>query len=70
MRCAICDQREATVHLTMIEGEKGNIRKMDLCEECAQTKGVNDPTGFSLYELLRGLPTPPPPRQQPPAQPG
>jgi len=26
-----------------------------LCEECAKTKGVNDPTGFSLADLLLGL---------------
>lgn len=26
-----------------------------MCEECAKTKGVNDPTGFSLADLLLGL---------------
>jgi len=26
-----------------------------LCEECAKTKGVNDPQGFSLADLLLGL---------------
>jgi protein arginine kinase activator len=31
------------------------LRKVDLCQECAKTKGVNDPTGFSLAELLAGL---------------
>jgi len=28
---------------------------VDLCEECAKTKGVNDPMGFSLADLLLGL---------------
>lgn len=31
------------------------MQKVDLCEECAKTKGVNDPTGFSLADLLLGL---------------
>jgi len=45
--------KEATVHLTQIASEK--MQKVDLCEECAKTKGVNDPTGFSLADLLLGL---------------
>lgn len=53
MLCCICKEREATVHLTQIAGE--NMQKVDLCEECAKTKGVNDPTGFSLADLLLGL---------------
>ena len=31
------------------------MQKVDLCEECAKTKGVNAPTGFSLADLLLGL---------------
>ena len=53
MLCCICKDKEATVHLTQIAGEK--MQKVDLCEECAKTKGVNDPTGFSLADLLLGL---------------
>ena len=53
MLCCICKEKEATVHLTQIAGEK--MQKVDLCEECAKTKGVNDPTGFSLADLLLGL---------------
>lgn len=53
MLCSICKEREATVHLTQIVGEK--MQKVDLCEECAKTKGVNDPAGFSLADLLLGL---------------
>jgi len=41
------------VHLAQIDGDK--MQKVDLCEECAKTKGVNDPTGFSLADLLLGL---------------
>ena len=53
MLCCICKDKEATVHLTQITGDK--MQKVDLCEECAKTKGVNDPQGFSLADLLLGL---------------
>jgi protein arginine kinase activator len=53
MLCCICKDKEATVHLTQILGDK--MQKVDLCEDCAKTKGVNDPTGFSLADLLLGL---------------
>ena len=53
MLCCICKEKEATVHLTQIAGDK--MQKLDLCEECAKNKGINDPTGFSLADLLLGL---------------
>ena len=53
MLCCICKEKDATVHLSQITGEK--IQKVDLCEECAKQKGVNDPAGFSLADLLLGL---------------
>ena len=53
MLCCVCKEREAKVHLTQIVGDK--MQKVDLCDECAKQKGVNDPTGFSLADLLLGL---------------
>jgi protein arginine kinase activator len=53
MLCVVCKEREAKVHLTQIVGDK--MQKVDLCEECAKNKGVNDPQGFSLADLLMGL---------------
>ena len=53
MLCIICKQNQAKVHLTQIVGDK--MQKVDLCEECAKSKGVNDPAGFSLADLLLGL---------------
>ena len=53
MLCGICKEKQATVHLTQVAGDK--MQKVDLCEECAKVKGVNDPTGFSLADLLLGL---------------
>lgn len=49
----VCKQADAKVHLTQIVGDK--MQKVDLCEECAKQKGVNDPAGFSLADLLLGL---------------
>jgi protein arginine kinase activator len=53
MLCCVCKEKEATVHLTQIAGDK--MQKVDLCEECAKHKGVNDPAGFNLADLLLGL---------------
>jgi protein arginine kinase activator len=53
MLCCVCKEKEATVHYTQIAGEK--VQKVDLCEACAKSKGVNDPMGFSLADLLLGL---------------
>jgi protein arginine kinase activator len=53
MLCCVCKEKTATVHLTQIAGDK--MQKVDLCEECAKAKGVNDQTGFSLADLLLGL---------------
>src|SRR5437763_1268704 len=53
MLCDICKQNVATVHLTQMVG--GKTKKVDLCEACSKEKGVDDPTGFSLADLLLGL---------------
>ena len=52
MLCSICKEKPATVHLTDIKGDK--MQKVDLCEECAKNKGVNDST-FALADMLLGL---------------
>ena len=53
MMCCVCKAKEAKVHLTQIVGDK--TQKVDLCEVCAAQKGVHDPAGFSLVDLLHGL---------------
>ena len=53
MLCCICKEKPAKVHLTQIVDDK--MQKVDLCEDCAKQKGVNDPAGFSLADLLLGL---------------
>jgi protein arginine kinase activator len=49
LKCDFCS-KPATVHLTQIVDNK--VHKVDLCEDCARTKGVTDPSGFSLADLL------------------
>lgn len=49
LKCDLCSN-PATVHLTQIVNHK--VHKVDLCEDCAQAKGVTDPSGFSLADLL------------------
>ena len=49
LKCQVCN-KAATVHLTQIVNNK--IHKVDLCEECAHSKGVTDPDGLSLADLL------------------
>ncbi len=53
MDCDICGKK-ARVHLTQLVG--GQIKKIALCDECAKEKGVTDPTGFALADVLMGQP--------------
>jgi protein arginine kinase activator len=53
MTCEVCQNENATVHLTQIIN--GKMQKIDLCEKCAKEKGVADPAGFSLADMLLGL---------------
>ncbi len=51
MKCDFCDTK-ATVFLTQLV--EGQMKKVCLCESCAKERGVTDPTGFSLADLLLG----------------
>ena len=55
MQCSVCKEKPATVFLTHIENDK--MHKVNLCEDCAKKKGVDNPTTFSLADadLLLGL---------------
>src|SRR5688572_13063489 len=53
MNCDVCKQNSATVFLTQIVD--GKMQKVNLCEGCSKEKGVTDPTGFALADLLLGL---------------
>ena len=51
MKCDFCDKK-ATVFLTQLV--EGQMKKVCLCDNCAKERGVTDPTGFSLADLLLG----------------
>jgi len=51
MKCDFC-QKKATVFLTQLV--EGQMKKVCLCDACAKERGVTDPTGFSLADLLLG----------------
>ena len=53
MLCDLCTDKNATVYLTQIVD--GKMQKVNLCDACAKEKGVTDPTGFALADLLLGL---------------
>lgn len=53
MQCDVCKQKKATVFLTQIV--KGEMQKVNLCELCSKDKGVTDPKGFGLAEMLLGF---------------
>tara|TARA_R110002096_G_scaffold238581_8_gene430167 strand:+ start:1124 stop:1624 length:501 start_codon:yes stop_codon:yes gene_type:complete len=53
MECDVCHKDNATVFLTQVV--EGQVQKVNLCDECAETKGVTDPQGFNLAELLKGM---------------
>jgi protein arginine kinase activator len=53
MTCDVCKTHQATVFLTQIVD--GKMQKVNLCEACSKEKGVTDPTGFALADLLLGL---------------
>lgn len=53
MNCDVCKTNPATVFLTQIVD--GKMQKVNLCETCSKEKGVTDPTGFALADLLLGM---------------
>lgn len=53
MICDVCKSNQATVFLTQII--EGQMKKVNLCEACSKEKGVTDPTGFALADLLLGM---------------
>ena len=57
MKCDFCEKK-ATVFLTQLLD--GQMKKVCLCDTCADERGVTDPTGFSLADLMIGGPAPAP----------
>jgi protein arginine kinase activator len=53
MNCDLCQTEKATIFFSqMVEGK---LQKVNLCKCCADDKGVTDPTGFALADMLEGM---------------
>ena len=53
MKCDLCDTENATVFFSQVAD--GKLQKVNLCKKCADEKGVTDPTGFALADMLEGM---------------
>lgn len=53
MKCEICHANEAVVHLTQVVD--GEVRKLHLCESCAEESGVDIQNPISIADLFLGL---------------
>ena len=56
MLCEMCGKKEATVHLTQMLNDE--VRKMHLCEQCAETSGIDVNVPASMTNFLLGLGAP------------
>lgn len=53
MKCEICQQQEATIHLTQVVD--GAVKKIHLCEACAAENGFDVHGPMSITDILLGL---------------
>lgn len=53
MKCEVCQDREATIHLTQVVD--GAVKKIHLCETCAAEKGFDIHGPMSITDILLGL---------------
>jgi len=50
MDCQKCARKPATVFMTTVVG--GDLKKIDLCEDCARSSGAIHPTGFLAADMI------------------
>ncbi|MEX2580174.1 MAG: UvrB/UvrC motif-containing protein [Verrucomicrobiales bacterium] len=53
MNCDVCQTETATIFFSQVAD--GKLQKVNLCKTCADDKGVTDPTGFALADMLEGM---------------
>ncbi len=53
MKCECCHEAEATIHLTQVI--YGKVKKLNLCQDCAQKNGVDLNSPISITDVLLGL---------------
>jgi protein arginine kinase activator len=53
MKCECCHEAEATIHLTQVID--GKVKKLNLCQDCAQQNGIDLNSPISITDVLLGL---------------
>ncbi|RKX40176.1 MAG: excinuclease ABC subunit B [Verrucomicrobia bacterium] len=53
MKCECCHEKDATIHLTQVID--GNVKKLNLCPDCAQDSGIDLNSPISITDVLLGL---------------
>jgi protein arginine kinase activator len=53
MKCECCNEAEATIHLTQVID--GDVKKLNLCQACAQKNGIDLNSPISITDVLLGL---------------
>jgi protein arginine kinase activator len=53
MKCEICQENEATIHLTQVVD--GQVKKLHLCESCASENGFDIHSPMSITDILLGM---------------
>ena len=53
MLCESCNEREATIHLTQVID--GSVKKVHLCEQCAEENGLDIESPMSITDILVGM---------------
>jgi protein arginine kinase activator len=56
MKCECCHEVEATIHLTQVIDS--NVKKLNLCQDCAQKSGIDLNSPISITDILLGLGSP------------
>lgn len=52
--CSVCKEKPATVFLTNISADE-KAQKLDLCDECAKAKGLDNNLMFPFADTMLGL---------------
>ncbi len=53
MKCECCHKAEATIHLTQVID--GDVKKLNLCQDCAKANGIDLNSPISITDVLLGL---------------
>jgi len=56
MKCECCHEADATIHLTQVLD--GEVKKLNLCQTCAQKNGIDLNSPISITDVLLGLGSP------------